>query len=224
MAILVVEDDAQIAALVADGLGRAGFDTARESDGRAALARLTGAVWDAAVVDIMLPSLDGLALVESARAAGVTTPIIFLSARRELDDRLSGLSAGGDDYLVKPFAISELVARIEALLRRTRGASVPTQVATGRLALDRIAHTATVDGRTLLLQPREFALLDCLVRHAGKTVAKSALMSEVWDYNFDPATSVIETAVSRLRAKLAEAGLPDAIRTVRGLGYVYADA
>jgi two-component system OmpR family response regulator len=220
--LLVIEDDEKIASFVVKGLKQAGHRVDWVADGESGLKRLLRDAFDAAVVDIMLPLQNGLTLVESARRSGIATPIIFLSAKRELDDRIRGLQAGGDDYLVKPFAFSELLARLQALVRRATGTAEAMRLEAGDLELDLVKHKATRGGRELSLQPREFLLLAYLLRHKGQVVSKITLMAHVWDYNFDPETSVVETAVSRLRAKLQE-GQPSSrelIHTVRGVGYV----
>jgi two-component system OmpR family response regulator len=223
MRILIIEDDEKIASFVVKGLRQNGYEVEHAENGRSGLARLKEGGWDAAVVDIMLPFIDGLSLVQSARQDGVTAPIIFLSAKRELDDRIRGLQAGGDDYLVKPFAFSELLARIQALVRRTSGVVEPVKLVAGDLEIDLVRRRVVRAGLEILLQPREFALLEYLVRHRGSVVSKTTLMEQVWDYNFDPQTSVVETTVSRLRNKLQEAsrGGVELIRTVRGVGYVF---
>lgn len=224
--ILVIEDDEKIASFVVKGLKQAGYQADLASDGEIGLARLRGERHDAAVVDIMLPRLDGLTLVQRARQAGVTTPIILLSARREVDDRIRGLGAGGDDYMVKPFAFSELLARIQALVRRATGTLEPVRLSAGALEMDLVKRLVTWHGREITLQPREFALLEYLLRNKGSVVSKIMIMEHVWDYGFDPETSLVETTVSRLRAKLNESGGADRtgagelIRTVRGVGYV----
>lgn len=222
MYLLVIEDDDIIASFVVKGLRQAGHRVERVGDGETGLTRLLRESFDAAVVDIMLPFRDGLSLVEQARREGTRTPIIFLSAKRELDDRIRGLQAGGDDYLVKPFAFSELLARLQALVRRATGASEATRLGAGDLDMDLIKRKASRGGRELSLQPREFALLEHLLRHKGQVVSKISLMEQVWDYNFDPETSVVETAVSRLRSKLQEGARDqdELIHTVRGIGYV----
>jgi two-component system OmpR family response regulator len=223
MRILVIEDDAKIAELVVKGLRQVGYEAEHAADGKMGLDRLREPGWDAAVVDIMLPFIDGLTLVQSARQTGVTTPIIFLSAKRELDDRIRGLQAGGDDYLVKPFAFSELHARIQALARRASGVAEPVKLIAGELEMDLVRRKVTRAGREIQLQPREFTLLEYLLRHRGSVVSKLTLIEHVWDYSFDPQTSVVETTVSRLRTKLQEGtdGGGDLIRTVRGVGYAF---
>jgi two-component system OmpR family response regulator len=222
MRVLLIEDDQKIASLVIKGLAQAGYETVHAADGTSGLERLRQPGWDAAVVDIMLPLMDGLTLVQAARQEGVGTPMIFLSAKRELDDRIRGLQAGGDDYLVKPFALSELVARLQALVRRAKGVAEPVRLMAVDLEMDLVRRKVTRAGREIVLQPREFGLLEYLLRHRGSVVSKSSLMEHVWDYNFDPETSVVETTVSRLRNKLNEGfeGKLDLIRTIRGVGYV----
>jgi two-component system OmpR family response regulator len=222
MRLLVVEDDEKIASFVIKGLKQAGFAVDRASDGEGGLRHLLGGAYDAAVVDIMLPFRDGLSVVQAARLGGVATPIIFLSARREVDDRIRGLQAGADDYLVKPFAFSELLARLKAIIRRASGVTDPVRLVAGDLEVDVIRRRVTRAGKEIALQPRELALLEYLMRHQGAVVSKVSLMEHVWDYSFDPETSVVETAVSRLRAKLGDArsGESELIQTVRGIGYV----
>ena len=223
MRILIIEDDEKIASFVVKGLRQNGYLVEHAEDGRSGLAHLLEGGWDAAVVDIMLPFIDGLSLVQSARQDGVSVPIIFLSAKRELDDRIRGLQAGGDDYLVKPFAFSELLARIQALVRRASGAAEPVRLVAGDLEMDLVRRRVLRGSHEIMLQPREFALLEYLLRHRGSVVSKTTLMEQVWDYNFDPQTSVVETTVSRLRNKLHEQykGNVELIRTVRGVGYVF---
>ena len=220
--LLLIEDDDKIAAFVLQGLRQAGYTVDHAADGVQGLAQLRELAYDAAVVDIMLPHLDGVSLVEQARQAGVRTPIIYLSAKREIEDRIRGLQAGGDDYLTKPFAASELLARIQALIRRSQGMAEPVCLAVGDLVLDLARRHVTRAGKEILLQPREFRLLAYLMQHRGNVVSKSMLIEHVWEYNFDPETSVIETTMSRLRAKLSDGFIekPELIRTLRGVGYV----
>jgi len=222
MRLLVIEDDEKIASFVVKGLKQAGYAVDWAADGEAGLGRLVHEGYDAAVIDIMLPVRDGLSVVQSARRNGVATPIIFLSARREVDDRIRGLQAGGDDYLVKPFAFSELLARVQALLRRATGAVEAVRLVAGDLEMDLVKRRVLRGDREVTLQPREFLLLEYLMRHQGTVVSKISLMEHVWDYSFDPETTVVETTVSRLRAKLNEGRTqePELIRTVRGIGYV----
>ena len=222
MRLLVVEDDEKIASFVIKGLKQAGYTVDWAADGESGLGRLLRDPYDAAVVDVMLPFRDGLTLVQSARRSGVATPIIVLSARREVDDRVRGLQAGADDYLGKPFAFSELLARIQALVRRAAGAVEPVRLVAGDLEMDIVKRRVTRAGREIALQPREFALLEYLLRQQDNIVSKISLMEHVWDYSFDPETSVVETTVSRLRTKLnaGRRAESDLIQTVRGIGYV----
>lgn len=222
MPLLIVEDDRKIAAFVRHGLIQAGFEVDYADNGEDGLNCLLRQPYEAAVVDIMLPRRDGLALVMKAREAGVRTPIIYLSAKREVEDRIQGLRAGGDDYLTKPFAFSELLARIQALIRRSAGAAEPTRLTVNDLDLDIVKRQVFRRGVEINLQPREFAVLELLMRHQGNAVSKAMLIERVWGYHFDPETSLVETTISRLRTRLNEAfpGHPDPIRTLRGVGYV----
>jgi two-component system OmpR family response regulator len=216
--ILVVEDDPKIASFVAGGLRQHGFAVDGARDGDEALALVATTPYDAAVVDVMLPRLDGLSLVRRLRAARNALPVLFLSARSSVDDRISGLQAGGDDYLTKPFAFSELLARIQALIRRATRAPEATRLAAGDLELDLATREVRSAGQLVELQPREFTLLAFLLRHVGRPVTKTMILEHVWDYSFDPQTNVVDVLVHRWRAKVD----PDhrRIETVRGVGYV----
>jgi two-component system OmpR family response regulator len=216
--ILVVEDDPKIASFVAGGLRQHGFAVDQAADGDEALALVATTPFDAAVVDVMLPRLDGLSLVRRLRAGGNALPVLFLSARSRVDDRISGLQAGGDDYLTKPFAFSELLARVQALIRRATRAPEATRLAAGDVQLDLVTREVLVGGRPVELQPREFTLLEYLLRHAGRPVTKTMILEHVWDYSFDPQTNVVDVLVHRLRAKVD----PEhrRIETRRGVGYV----
>lgn len=218
MRILVVEDDEQIASFVAKGLKQSGYAVDRCADGEEALALATSTPYDAAVVDIMLPKLDGLSLVQRLRRQHNCVPVLFLSAKVSVDDRVSGLQAGGDDYLTKPFAFSEMLARVQALIRRSTQVAEPSRLIVGDLVLDLLTRSATRGGETIELQPREFALLDYLMRNAGRPLAKAMILEHIWDYSFDPQTNVVDVLVHRLRAKID----PDKTRlhTIRGVGYV----
>lgn len=218
MRILVVEDDAKIASFVTGGLKQHGFAVDHAADGEQALMLAGTTSYDAAVVDIMLPKLDGLSLVKRLRAERSTLPVLFLSARGTVDDRVRGLQAGGDDYLAKPFAFSELLARVQALIRRASRAPEAVRLTAGEVELDLVTREARVDGRAVELQPREFTLLAYLLRHAGRPVTKTMILEHVWDYSFDPQTNVVDVLIHRLRAKVD----PDhrRIETVRGVGYV----
>jgi len=217
--ILVVEDDAKIASFVTNGLRQSGFAVDLCSDGRAALDLTVGAPYDAAVIDVMLPNLDGLSLVRELRAGGNRVPVLFLSAKVSVDDRIRGLQAGGDDYMTKPFAFSELLARIQALIRRaSQPTSEPNRLIVGDLSLDLLTRQVRRGGEQVELQPREFSLLEYLMRNAGRSVTKTMILEHVWDYSFDPQTNVVDVLVHRLRSKVD----PDKTRlhTLRGVGYV----
>ena len=216
--ILVVEDDLKIASFVAGGLRQHGFAVDLARDGDEALALVATTAFDAAVVDIMLPRLDGLSLVKRLRAARNVLPVMFLSARSSVDDRISGLQAGGDDYLTKPFAFSELLARVQALIRRASRTPEATRLVAGDLELDLATREVRAGGQLIELQPKEFTLMAFLLRHVGRPVTKTMILEHVWDYSFDPQTNVVDVLVHRLRAKVD----PDhrRIETVRGVGYV----
>ena len=219
MRLLVVEDDPKIASFVVRGLKEAGFSADHAPDGETGLALVQTTEYDAAIVDVMLPKLDGLSLVRRLRAARGPVPVLFLSAKASVDDRVRGLEAGGDDYLTKPFAFSELLARVQALIRRASRAPEAVRLAVGDVALDLTTREVTLAGQPVELQPREFALLAFLLRHAGRAVTKTMILEHVWDYSFDPQTNVVDVVVHRLRAKID----PDKTRleTLRGVGYVW---
>jgi two-component system OmpR family response regulator len=220
MRLLVVEDDKKIASFVSRGLKEAGYvvDMAERGDDAFQLALHNH--YDVAIVDLMLPGLDGLSLIERWRAQKVKMPVIILSAKRSVDDRVKGLHVGGDDYLTKPFAFSELLARIQALFRRSTAMSEPTTLTYGDLTLDLLSREVTRGGRKIELQAREFALLEYLLRNAGRVVSKTMILEHVWDYNFDPKTNVIDVLVSRLRSKVDREFDRKLIHTMRGFGYV----
>jgi two-component system OmpR family response regulator len=220
VAILLVEDDDVIAVLVARGLGEAGFAVDRASDGEEGLELAVRNAYDVAVVDIMLPRLDGLGLIDRLRRRGRSTPVLILSARRSVDDRVRGLQAGGDDYLVKPFDFSELLARVQALVRRATGVAEPTRLELGPLTLDLLTREVRRGGVLLDLRPREYALLEYLMRNGGRVVSRTAILSRVWGYNFDPHTNAVDVLVSRLREKLDREFEDKLLQTVRGAGYV----
>jgi two-component system OmpR family response regulator len=221
MRILVVEDDEKIASFVVKGLKQAGFAVDRANTGEDGLDLATTAPYDAAVVDIMLPQVDGLTLIEELRRQKIATPVIILSAKRSVDDRVRGLQVGGDDYLTKPFAFSELLARVQALIRRTTTvASEPTRLIVGDLTLDLLSREVSRGEQRLDLQPREFALLEYLMRNAGRPVSKISILEHVWDYAFDPQTNVVDVLVSRLRNKVDRDFSKKMIVTMRGVGYV----
>ncbi|MCF3649312.1 response regulator transcription factor [Opitutaceae bacterium LMO-CP1] len=216
--ILVVEDDAKIASFVVKGLKQEGYAVDHAPDGDTGLSLATTTSYDAAVVDVMLPGLDGLSLVKRLRLSFPELPVLFLSARSTVEDRVRGLQAGGDDYLTKPFAFAELSARVQALLRRATRAPETTKLTVGDVTLDLVSRVVTVAGESIELQPREFALLGYLMRHPNRPVTKTMILEHVWDYSFDPQTNVVDVLVSRLRSKVD----PDKTRieTVRGVGYV----
>jgi two-component system OmpR family response regulator len=220
MRLLVVEDDKKIASFVSRGLREAGYVVDIAERGDEALQLALHNHYDLAIVDLMLPGLDGLSLIERWRAQKVKMPVIILSAKRSVDDRVKGLQVGGDDYLTKPFAFSELLARIQALVRRSTAMSEPTTLTYGDLTLDLLSREVTRGGRKIELQAREFALLEYLLRNAGRVVSKTMILEHVWDYNFDPKTNVIDVLVSRLRSKVDRDFDRKFIHTMRGFGYV----
>ncbi|MFP4390749.1 MAG: response regulator [Desulfococcaceae bacterium] len=224
MRILLIEDDAKIASFVEKGLRSAGFTVDTAADGETGLDLALTEPYDAAVVDIMLPGRDGLSVIREMRREKIATPVIILSARGEVDDRVRGLETGADDYLAKPFAFSELLARVQALIRRASGATEPTRLAVADLSLDLVTRDVSRAGKRIDLQPLEFTLLAYLMRNAGRVVSKTTIMEHVWDYHFDPGTNVVEARISRLRDKMDRDFDPKLIHTVRGVGYVLRDA
>jgi two-component system OmpR family response regulator len=219
MKLLVIEDDREAAAYIAKGLSESGYVIDHAPEGRGGLFMATSGAYDALIVDRMLPGMDGLALVAALRSAEIRTPVLILSALGAVDDRVKGLRAGGDDYLVKPFAFAELLARVEALLRRGGGTATTTRLKLADLEMDLLARTVTRGGRELELLPREFRLLEFLMRHAGQVVTRTMLLEKVWDYHFDPQTNVIDVHVSRLRQKIDKGYAKPLLHTVRGAGY-----
>jgi two-component system OmpR family response regulator len=220
MTVLLVEDDDVIAEFVTGGLGEAGYAVERARDGEEGLRLALERDFDAAIVDVMLPRRDGLSLVEEVRRRGRRTPVLFLSARRSVDDRVRGLQAGGDDYLVKPFDFSELLARLQALLHRATGTAAPTRLEVGDLSMDLLTREVVRGGRRLDLRPREHALLEYMMRNPGRVVSRTALLSHVWGYSFSPHTNAVDVLVSRLRDKLDRGFETKMLHTVRGAGYV----
>src|SRR5438270_1324424 len=218
MRILVVEDDKKIASFVVKGLKQSGFAVDHSSDGEDALARAQTIAYDAAVVDLMLPKLDGLSLIQQLRATKVHIPVLILSAKASVDDRVRGLQAGGDDYLTKPFAFSELLARIQALIRRSSQAPEPTRLMVGDLTLDLLTREVQRAGNKIEVQPREFALLEYLMRNPNRPVTKTMILEHIFDYSFDPQTNVVDVLVHRLRAKVDQDRAM--LHTIRGVGYV----
>lgn len=223
MRILVIEDDADAAAFLVKGLREAGHAVDHVLDGATGLTMAESGGYDAYVIDRMLPEMDGLTVLERRRADGDETPALFLSALGEVDDRVAGLQAGGDDYLVKPYAFSELLARVEALGRRRAPTNVTTKFTVGDLEMDILSRTVRRDNRKIDLQPREFRLLEYLMRHAGQVVTRTMLLENVWEYHFDPQTNVIDVHISRLRGKIDKEFSKPLLKTVRGAGYTLSD-
>jgi two-component system OmpR family response regulator len=220
MRVLVVEDDSKIASFLVNGLKQNGFAVDHASDGEKGLALAGAVTYDAAVLDIMLPKLDGLSLLRQLRQEKIHTPVLILSAKASVDDRVKGLQAGGDDYLTKPFAFSELLARVQALVRRATHPTEPTKLSAGDLKLDLLTREVTRGGQRIELQSREFALLELLLRHPGRAVTKTMILEHLWDYSFDPQTNVVDVLVHRLRAKVEQDFPVKLIQTIRGVGYV----
>jgi two-component system OmpR family response regulator len=219
MKLLLVEDDKQAGAYVKRALSEAGHTVDLAFDGRDGLMLAASEPYDVMILDRMLPGVDGLAILRAIRAASVKTPVLLLTALGGIDDRVEGLEAGGDDYLVKPFAMAELIARVNALARRPAGQAQQTVLRVSDLEMNLLKRTVTRGGRRIDLQPREFQLLEYLMSHAGRVVTRTMLLENVWGFHFDPRTNIVETHMSRLRSKLAQAKGPDLIHTVRGAGY-----
>lgn len=220
MRILLVEDDLKTASFIQQGLKEAGFAVDHASDGVEGLHLALSEPYDAAIVDIMLPKLDGLRLIETLRKQKNSTPVIILSAKHSVDDRVKGLQTGGDDYLTKPFAFTELLVRVQGLIRRSTGVCEPTSLTVDNLCLDLVRREVTRGDKTIELQPREFTLLEYLLRNRGRVVSKTMIMEHVWNYNFDPCTNVVEARICRLREKIDKGFSKKLIHTVRGVGYV----
>ena len=220
MRLLLVEDDLQIASFIMKGLKQAGFVIDHAIDGEDGLHMALYEPYDAAIIDIMLPKLDGLTLIEELRRKKVDTPVIILSAKRSIDDRVKGLQTGSDDYLTKPFSFSELLARVQALIRRATRATEPTRLSVGDLSIELLKHEIFRAGEKIDLQPREFSLLEYLMRNTGRVVSKAMILEHVWDYDFDPQTDVVDVLVCRLRSKIDRDFDEKMIHTIRGVGYV----
>jgi DNA-binding response OmpR family regulator len=221
MRILVVEDDRKIASFLTNGFRENGFVVDHAADGRDGLELARQGHYAAAVVDVMLPKLDGLSLVETLRAEKSALPVVILSAKASVDDRIRGLRAGGDDYLTKPFAFSELLARVQSLLRRAQQGEAPAELQAGGIVLNPLTRAVVRAGRPVDLQAREFALLELFLRNPGRVLTKTFLLERLWDYSFDPQTNVVDVLVCRLRAKLDRDFAAKAIHTIRGAGYVF---
>lgn len=220
MKLLIVEDDKEAAAYLKRALSEVGHTVDAPSTGRSGLMLAAGETYDVIILDRMLPEIDGLAILRTIRASGVQTPVLLLTALGGIDDRVEGLEAGGDDYLVKPFALAELLARVNALARRPPTQEVRTELSVADLRLDLLKRTVTRGGQRIELQPREFQLLEYLLRHAGRVVTRTMLLESVWDFHFDPKTNIVETHMSRLRGKVDRGHAHELIHTVRGAGYV----
>ncbi|MDP3748499.1 MAG: response regulator transcription factor [Phenylobacterium sp.] len=219
MRILIVEDDLEAAEVMDRGLTEAGHECVRAPDGEDGLAATRGGEFDVMIVDRMMPRMDGVTMVQTIRREGDQTPVLFLSALGEITDRVDGLKAGGDDYLVKPYAFAELIARVEALSRRRETGSVQTLLRVGELEMDLIGRAVHRQGKEIDLQPREFQLLEFMMRHAGQSVTRTMLLEKVWEYHFDPQTNVIDVHISRLRSKIDKGFDKPMLQTVRGAGY-----
>jgi len=220
MRILLVEDDLKIASFIVKGLRATGYAVDHAQDGEEGLHLALTQPYDTAIIDIMLPKLDGLTLIERMRKGKVNIPVIILSAKDSIDDRVKGLQTGGDDYLTKPFAFSELLARVQALIRRASGLAEPTRLTVGDLSMNLLTREVARGGRKIELKPIEFSLLEYLIRSAGRVVSKTMIMEHVWDYNFDPQTNMVEARICRLRDKIDRNFDKKLIHTVRGAGYV----
>ncbi len=220
MKLLVIEDDREAADFLVNAFGEAGHVAHTAGDGETGFVLADSGQYDVLVVDRMLPRRDGLSVIAGLRARGNTTPVLILSALGEVDDRVTGLRAGGDDYLTKPYAFSELLARVEVLNRRPSGKEVETMYRVGDLEIDRLSHTVRRAGQEIILQPREFRLLEFLMRHGGQVVTRTMLLENVWDYHFDPQTNVIDVHISRLRSKIEKGFDKPLMHTVRGAGYM----
>lgn len=220
MRILLVEDDSKIASFITKGMKEAGYAVDHAPDGNEGLTLALTEPYDTAIIDIMLPKLDGLSLIEEIRRNKVMIPVIILSVKGSVEDRVKGLQTGSDDYLTKPFAFSELLARVQALIRRASGATEPARITLGNLSMNLLTREVTRGSKKIDLQPMEFSLLEYLMRNAGRVVSKTMIMEHVWDYNFDPQTNIVEARICRLRDKIDRDFPEKLINTVRGVGYV----
>lgn len=220
MRILVVEDDEKIASFLVNGLKQSGFSADVASDGEEALSLCRSVSYDSVVLDIMLPKLDGLSVLRRIRQEKKLVPVLLLSAKASVDNRVAGLQAGADDYLTKPFAFSELLARLQALIRRATHVAEPTTLAVGDLSMNLLTREVLREGQKIDLQSREFALLELLMRHPGRPITKAMILEHVWDYSFDPQTNVVDVLAHRLRSKLEKGFATKLVHTIRGVGYV----
>ncbi|MEE9527927.1 MAG: response regulator transcription factor [Syntrophobacteria bacterium] len=220
MRVLLIEDDLKTASFILKGLKEAGFAVDHATDGETGLQLAETEPYDAAIIDLMLPKIDGLSLIETLRRQKINTPVIILSAKRSVDDRVKGLQTGSDDYLTKPFAFSELLARVQGLIRRNSGVSEPTSLSVSELSINLLTREVVREGQEIDLQPREFALLEYLMRNQGRVISKTMIMEHVWNYNFDPQTNVVEARICKLRDKVDKGFGKKLIHTIRGVGYV----
>ena len=223
MRILIIEDDSQTAKFIQKGLNESGFNVDHAADGKTGLDLAMSNQYDALIIDRMLPKLDGLSIVENLRGQGFSVPILILSALGDVDQRVEGLKAGGDDYLVKPYAFSELLARLQSIIRRTQPTQDTSFLQIHDLKVDLLQRKVTRADTTITLQPKEFILLETLMRHAGQVVTRTMLLEKVWDYNFDPQTNVVDVHISRLRAKIDRDFDVQLLQTIRGAGYILND-
>jgi DNA-binding response OmpR family regulator len=221
MRVLVVEDDRKIVDFIAKGLTQAGFAVDQCGNGEDGLSLALNEPYDAAIIDLMLPRLDGLSLIRKLRLSNVATPVIILSAKRSVDDRVAGIQIGSDDYLTKPFAFVELLARVQALIRRSQREVQPACLSAGSISLDLLTRQVLRAGKVIDLQPREFSLLEYLLRNTGRVVSKAMILEHVWNYHFDPQTNVVDVLVCRLRNKVDKDSHEKLIHTIRGVGYVF---
>ncbi|MCK5153034.1 MAG: response regulator transcription factor [Spirochaetales bacterium] len=220
MKILIIEDDSNIISFISKGLHEAGYVVDTAADGDDGYMKLLTNQYDAAIVDIMLPGMDGLTVIENIRSKKINTPIIILSAKREVDDRVTGFKKGGDDYLIKPFSFAELLVRVQSLIRRSSESHNIVSLECDNLSMNLISHTVSRGTRSIDLQPKEFALLEYLMRNQERVLSKTLIMENIWDYNFDPQTNIVDVVVSRLRSKIDKDFNKKLLHTVRGVGYV----
>ncbi|OWY28508.1 response regulator transcription factor [Herbaspirillum robiniae] len=222
--LLIVEDNERVALFLKKGLSESGYEVHHADNGRDGMLLAASTPYEAIIMDRMLPGgIDGLSIIEALRKTGNNVPILILSAMAEVDDRIKGLQSGGDDYLIKPFSFGELLARVEAIIRRSRELTERTYLVVGNLHMDIMKHKVYRDGKAILLQPREFHLLEYLMRHANKVVTRTMLLENVWDYDFDPQTNVVDVHISKLRQKLDIDSLPPMLKTIRNAGYMLTD-
>ncbi len=220
MRVLILEDDQEIASFIINGLKQAGFAVDHSKDGEEGLHMGLTETYDAAIIDIMLPKMDGLSVIEILRQKHINIPVLILSAKHTVDDRVRGIQKGGDDYLIKPFAFSELLVRVQALIRRSSSVTEPSSLTVGDLSMDLLKRDVTRAGKKIELQPREFALLEYLLRNTNRPVSKTMILERIWDFHFDPQTNVVDVLVCRLRSKVDKDFPEKMVQTVRGVGYV----